>query len=215
MKVCVGIATFRGRENSLKQTISSLSNQVDEIFLYDNETNPDLTDNGKFYGLNLIKEPCYYFTCDDDLTYPSDYVETMVEAIERTKGIVTHHGRILLGENRSYYTGHKVFHCLKHNNSECRLDVAGTGVSAWSTKDFNPKHLAFAKDKKMSDVIFSLEASRRNKKITLIKHRAGWITHNKIDMSKTIAHTESRNQHRQIILSNEIWRLNYQREQKI
>lgn len=213
MKVVVGMATFKGRERCVEEAIDSLSSQVDEILLYDNEVNPDLTDNGKFYGLNLIEEPCYYFSCDDDLIYPADYVETMIEAIERTKTIVTHHGRILLGQNRSYYTGHRVFHCLQYNASQCRLDVAGTGVSAWRTDYFNPVELAFKEDKKMSDLTFSLEASKQGKQITLIRHRGDWIRHSeKLDISKTIAVTESKNQHRQIQLADEIWRLNYQKQ---
>ena len=36
MKVIVGLSTFEGRENSLKDTIKSLENQVDEIIIYDN-----------------------------------------------------------------------------------------------------------------------------------------------------------------------------------
>jgi len=121
MKTVVGMATFKGREKAVDTAINSLSNQVDEIILYDNEVNPDLTDNGKFYGLSLQKEPCYYFTCDDDLFYPSNYVETMIESIERLGGIVTHHGRKLKGLYLSYYRGHENFRCLDNNNHETRI----------------------------------------------------------------------------------------------
>lgn len=215
MKIVVGMATFRGRERCVQEAIDSLVNQVDEIVLYDNESNPDLTDNGKFYGLNILEEDCYYLSCDDDLIYPADYANRMVEAIERKGGIVSHHGRILLGQNRSYYTGHKTFHCLKYNNSEARIDVAGTGVSGWKTSEFNPKHLAFAKDKRMSDIIFSLEAARQRVPIHVLRHRGGYIKHSdKLDMAKTIAAEDSLKQDRHIQLADEIWRLNYQREQK-
>ena len=216
MRVIVGMATFKGRENSVKEAVNSLSGQVDEIILYDNELNPNLTDNGKFYGLNILKEDCYYLSCDDDLIYPHDYAQTMIEAIERTKGIVTHHGRILLGERDSYYRGgHKTFRCLDYNGSECQIDVAGTGVSGWRTDYFDCKELAFEKYQKMSDIIFSREAAIQGKKITVLKHKQGWIKHTDIDLSKTIHATESRREETQTKLANEIWRLNYQSEQKI
>ena len=70
MRKIVGIATFKGREKALQKAIESLQYQCDEIIIYDNEVNPNLTDNGKFYGLTLQDKPCYFFTCDDDLQYP-------------------------------------------------------------------------------------------------------------------------------------------------
>ena len=55
-KVIVGIATMKGREESLKKTIKSLAGQVDEIVIYDNEIMPNRADNGKFFPLRLYKE---------------------------------------------------------------------------------------------------------------------------------------------------------------
>jgi hypothetical protein len=81
MKIVVGMATFAGREKAVERAMQSLVNQVDEIILYDNEVNPNLYDNGKFYGLKLQRKPCYYFTADDDLIYPSNFVQTMIDAI--------------------------------------------------------------------------------------------------------------------------------------
>ena len=83
LKKIVGMATMKGREKSVERAINSLAGQVDEIILYDNAVNPDLTDNGKFYALDKIKEPCYFFTCDDDLEYHPNYISRMITAIDK------------------------------------------------------------------------------------------------------------------------------------
>lgn len=207
MKVIVGMATFKGREKACDGALDSLSKQVDTIYLYDNEKNEDLTDNGKFYGLELMDEPCIYLSCDDDLIYPPNYAEVMVEAIEKHKCIVSHHGRILTGLDVDYYSGHKSFRCLDEVRAWQLLDVCGTGVTGFSTEYFNPK-LWNAEDKKMSDLVFSLEAKKQDKRITLLPHSKGWIKHLPIDHSKSIAVTE-RNNKRQIEIANEIYTLRH------
>ena len=205
MKIVVGMATFKGREQAVEIAINSLSSQVDEIILYDNEVNPDIADNGKFYGLTMQKEPCYYFTCDDDLIYPPDYISKMIEAIERHGCIITHHGRILQGLDLSYYKGHKAIRCLKNSSYTGVVDIPGTGVTGFRTDYFNPNRLHLSKDKKMSDCIFALEASKQQKKIMSIPHSKDWIKQIPIDNDTSICRTMVENETRQIQLSNIIY----------
>lgn len=194
MRVIVGIATMSGREKNLQVTMESLSGQCDELHIYDNALESiDLADNGKFRFLDQYNEPIYYFSCDDDLIYPPDYVKKSISAVEKYGCIITYHGRYLLGSNRNYYTGHKVYRCLGHVENDHEIDVAGTGVTAFRTDYFNPTQLYQSEHKKMSDVIFSLEAAKQMKKIMLIGHDADWIVDQKnIHPSKTIHGTESR-----------------------
>lgn len=208
MKVIVGMATFAGREDACEQAVESLSNQVDDILLWDNseEGQADLADNGKFAGLSYINEDCYYLTCDDDILYPEDYVETMVKAIERTDAIVTHHGRILGGLNLDYYTEHLSFRCLDAVGYPKLIDVCGTGVTGFKTSVFNPVGLAHAEDKKMSDLIFSLAAAHHGTPILLQPHEKGWIKQLDIDHRTSIFETERKNK-RQIEIANEIYNL--------
>lgn len=207
MKIIAGMATMPGREYSLKKAVKSLSNQVDEIIVYDNGINPDIADNGKFFGLTQLHEPCYYFTCDDDILYPKNYVSSMIEAIEATNSIVSHHGRILKGKDKSYYRGHDPIRCLDENMRLVTLDVCGTGVTAFRTDYFNPITLIESVDLRMSDIIFSLEAKRQGKKIISLPHNKGWIKQLPIDMKRSICTTESKKEGRQIELANEIWNL--------
>jgi hypothetical protein len=208
MRVVVGIATFNKR--NLDRTIESLSTQAHDIRIYNNETRDlNLTDNGKFYFLSDYKEPVYYFTCDDDLIYPPDYVSKTIQAIEKHKCIVSYHGRILRGLNRSYYREHTALQCTHGFMQTLELDVCGTGVTAFRTDYFNPTTLWASPDKRMSDLVFSLEAAKQDKKIMHIGHQSKWIRY--IDQPKgtTIYEMESKNESRQIEIANEIWLLKH------
>lgn len=208
MKISANIATYKPRKESLKRAIESISNQVDVVRVYDNEVMPDLKDNGKFHALDLITEPEIYLTCDDDLIYPPDYVKRIVEAIERYKCIVSFHGRQLLGMGLDYYKGHKSFHCLHGVIHDEMVDVVGTGVCGFDTRYFHPKGLAYSPDKKMSDLIFSLEAAKHGKQMGVITHAPNWIKH--IDNKETIFETESvKGTPRQNQIANEIFELRY------
>ena len=208
-KVIIAIATFKGREESIKKTIASLASQADSIRIYNNEERDiDLTDNGKFYFLQEYSQPIYYLTCDDDIIYPPTYVEDMVKAIDKYKCIITHHGRKLLGLNRSYYRDHRSYSCLKRNDRIRKLDVAGTGVTGFRTDQFNPSDIWQSKDKRMSDLVFSLEARKQKKEILLIPHTSNYFTYqNEIQYTKTICGQDSMNDKRQSEIADLIFRL--------
>lgn len=180
-RIFVGMATMKGREQQLKLAIQSLTKQVDEIVLYDNSKNEDLTDNGKFYVLeylrkNKITENAYILLCDDDLIYPHNYVKKMIDEVKKTGNIVTCHGRILEQKAQSYYRGgHKAFGCLSTVEYSGEIDVPGTGCTAFSIEYFNPKNLHKAKVHRMSDLVFALEAKKQNKTITMMPHSRYWI----------------------------------------
>jgi hypothetical protein len=206
MKVIVGIATTDERTSQLKKTINSLYNQVDKICVYNNSKNKiDYTDNGKFYILKQYTEPIYYFSCDDDIIYPSNYIKHTIEQIEKYKCIVTYHGRILKGLDLNYYIGHKVFNCKYTTLKDERIDVCGTGVTAFRTDYFNPIEIYKSEYKRMSDLVFSLEAINQGKNIMQLKHNQNWLIVQPIPMNKTIAGTSYNNCKQQNELANQIY----------
>ncbi len=171
--------------------------------------NDNLTDNGKFYDLdNVYGNHEYYFTMDDDLIYPHDYVENTIQSIKNYGMIVTYHGRILKGKGLKYYYDHRVFRCLGKVSQDKKIDVCGTGVTAFDTRYFHPKGLANHPMKKMSDLTFSLEAARQGKKIGVMRHDVGWIR--TVKHEENIFGTESRNgTPNQNNIANQIYQLNY------
>jgi hypothetical protein len=208
VKIIVGIATHKGREESLNKTIDSLLKYVDDIRVYDNEKEPyNATDNGKFRFLEYYQKPIYALTCDDDIIYPPDYVDTLLEGVEKHGTICTFHGRKLRGKNLSYYKGHRAFGFNRNCPFTMEIDVTGTGVSAWRTDQFNPTDLWKAEDKLMSDIVFSLEAAKQGIGITHLGHAGNWLIQQPIPIEKTIYGREVKKEHRQIELANEIYRI--------
>lgn len=208
MKVVIGIATTGDREEYLQRTIASLKDQCDEMFIYRNDRMPeDYTDNAKFIFLTMFNKPIYYFSCDDDIIYPPDYVSKTIREIEKHKCIVTYHGRILRGLNRSYYEGHTALSCKHSFISTHPLDVAGTGVTAFRTDYFNPIDIYKSEDKCMSDLVFSLEAAKQGKTIMHIGHEGGWIIPQDLPKGTTIYEKNWQNCKRQSEIADEIWKI--------
>lgn len=208
MKIVVGMATTNARKEFAEQAIESLEAQVDIIYLYNNDERvEDLTDNGKFHGLNFIEEYCYYFTCDDDIIYPPTYVKDMIAKIEEHKCIVTHHGRRLRGLNREYYRGHYGYRCLSFNPQDRLIDIAGTGVTAFKTDYFCPSQLSHANDKMMADCVFSLEATKQGKEIMVLAHKEGYFKDLQVPKELTIYEMQKDKAIRQREIADEIWRL--------
>jgi len=206
-KVVIGMATFGVRDEFRKKTIDSLIGQADRIIIYNNDDNPDLVDNAKFYGLKMYQDPqdpVYYFTVDDDIIYPPTYVEDMITAIELHKCIVTHHGRIVENKGVPYYRGHKAIHCLQNSGADIEVTVPGTGVCAWRTDYFLPKDLHNHELQRMSDCIFALEVAKQGKKIMALKHKKGYFKYMDVPIESTIHTTEHKKAHKQREICDQI-----------
>ena len=206
MKIIVGIATIHGREQQLQNTFESLCPYVDEINIYHNGKEAiDYTDNAKFESLKKYKEPIYFFSCDDDIIYPPNYIEKTIKLIDRFNCIVTYHGRILRGKGIDYYKSHQSFSCKATNTQNRYIDVAGTGVTAFRTDYFNPREIYNSEYKRMSDLVFSLEVRKQGKKILLGEHQYKWIQVQNIPLQNTIYGMEFKNQSKQIQLADAIY----------
>ena len=203
LKRIVSIATKGDRPEQLKRTIASLENQCDEVFVYDNTMRTDYTDNAKFWLLEELSEPCYYFTADDDLIYPSDYCQKTVEWIYKFGEIISYHGRILKEPIRSYYRGHTVYDFRGVNDRAMFLDVGGTGVMCFRTDIFKPDQIYKSEYKCMSDLVLSLEAKKQGRRIICPPHPQNWIIQQEV--SGGIMSTFAKNEHQQIELAKQIY----------
>jgi hypothetical protein len=103
------VATYN-RKDSLLKTIESIYNQADTINialnlysevpkeLIDNKINIFNTDNSigaSFKFLRICESNGYFFSIDDDLIYPKNYSDYMIDKFNQydRKNIVTLHGR--------------------------------------------------------------------------------------------------------------------------
>ena len=202
----IGIATKGDRPEQLSRTLESLKNQADRIYVWDNSEDGwyNFTDNGKFKFLDLFDAPIYYLSCDDDILYPKDYVTRTVEEIEKHQCIISWHGRVFNPDIKKYYeSGHREMRYFQENIDNYRLDCCGTGVTGFRTDYFNPNDIYRSKYKRMSDLVFSLEAWEQGKKMVTPEKKHLWIKPQEVKNS--IFGSESKGeQTQQIELMNKI-----------
>ena len=209
--IVAGIASMGKRHASLIDTVNSLTPQVDMVHVYCQPDHPakpsdfaeperveligpgvygkDMGDAGKFYRAGEY-EDAYYLSCDDDLVYPPDYADTVVEAINAYGGrvIVGFHGVLMKKNPKHYYRDRQVFHGLGSLADDQYVHVIGTCSCGFHTKHV-PLTFADFKSENIADIWISLWAQEHAVPVVCLKHRKGWIQHTeKIDLKETLFH---------------------------
>lgn len=112
--IVASLATLPSRRDIALRAVASLLPQVDALYIWLDKHSPtevanacaafddawadtgvvvprptvfsgDRGDGGKFYPLPFLRDDDVWLICDDDIEYPADYVETMVEGLERAE----------------------------------------------------------------------------------------------------------------------------------
>ena len=114
-RIVVGMASYPPRKRGMLETVRRILPQCDVLHLYLNGYTtrppelpmdpkldiilagpgcefPDRGSHGKFHWVDA--EEGYYCTVDDDILYPPDYIERLIEGVERygRQAIVSYHG---------------------------------------------------------------------------------------------------------------------------
>lgn len=190
--IVVGMATIPERLNTLGMVLANLHPQVDRIELALNGftsipailssypkvratiTTNEKGDANKFFNVHKYTDS-YYFSCDDDILYPKDYVSTYIPYIDA--GFLTSiHGANIPREYKltSYYRGRKqMAHCL-NNGNQVQVDIVGSGVSGFHTSKLVVDYDEF-KHANMADIWLSMQAHEQGVKRLCITHGKGWI----------------------------------------
>lgn len=192
--VRAGMASVPARVDQLALAVRSIVEQVDALHVYLNgydevpaflnhpkihvsrsQDHGDLRDTGKFWSLRCADYD-YYFSLDDDIVYPPNYVSTLVAKIEQyeRKAVVGVHGADLLPEVTSYIRDRDVVHCLMANESDRAVDIIGTGTAAFH-KDTLKIGLEDFQMHGMTDVWFSLAAFHQRVPCIAVQRRANWL----------------------------------------
>lgn len=218
-EIVFGVASIESRIPSLIEAIESIYYQADKIYIYQNgykkinliddplnkliyfsslDTGIDKGDAGKFYFLKNLKD-CFYFSIDDDLTYPSNYVETLIGKIKKSSRpiIVSCHGKIFKPNAKNWFKDVWLnFRCLDCENEDVTLQFGGTGVMAFHTSYFCPSFEIFQKEN-MADTWIGLEANNQGISIIGVAHPYGWIkstsAFDSLENKKTIYSENSKN----------------------
>jgi hypothetical protein len=190
--ITFNIASIPDRVDLLINTVNSIIDQVDfvNICLNNYESNPfedydkvnvvfsnnALGDGGKFLFASQVNG--YYFTGDDDIIYPENYIKDTIKQLEKGYDIVTYHGRSFLHfPINSYYKSPAIRNrCLSQWEFTEPIHIGGTGVMAFHTDNFRPNIAGF-KRKNMSDIWVSCQAKELDLKIWGLKHSGDYFTY--------------------------------------
>lgn len=206
-KVIAGMASIKSRAHILKKTIQSIINQVDHIHVYLNDYDSvpqflqnnykitfylgkiykDRGDTGKYFAINKVEDG-YFFSCDDDLLYPKDYVEKTVAFLKshNDRVIATYHGAILKqGKLSNYYRDRKQIHYSHFQRESMEVNIGGTGVMAFHVDTFKPDITQFTYPN-MSDIWVSIQAQEKRIPILCAPRSLDWIRAEKLPESETI-----------------------------
>ena len=191
-KVTVNIATQPHRVHTLETTLQSLLPQCDTAFVYLNNftevpkflknkkvkyfQGEDLGASGKFYNLENFKG--YYFTCDDDILYPKDYIgymKHMIDLYKRQAAIGVHATVYHRLPIKSYYTSGKIYYCNDGNSENRFVNMLGTGTLGFHTDTFPELTINDFPEKNMCDPYFAKYAIERNVPQVTLTRAGGWI----------------------------------------
>lgn len=155
LEAIAGMATMPSRSDTAPSAIASILPQVDHLYLFldgfaevplfaqDPKIRPllssqhgDLKANGKFLGLALHEKECLYFSLDDDIAYPDNYVSTMRASLKDYDygAVVGVHASTMNQTIDSYLRDRVVVHRSRGVISDFQTDVLGTCSTAFATQ---------------------------------------------------------------------------------
>ncbi|MHA1288572.1 hypothetical protein DRO66_00285 [Candidatus Bathyarchaeota archaeon] len=208
-KVVGGVASQPYRVKFLEKTIESIYDQFDIIHVYLNgydvvpeflnrdkinpilsgEAEGDLKALGKFYMTG--QERGYYFSMDDDIVYPSNYVDRLVREIDirYRKAVVGVHGTIYRRHPvKSYYTdrGRNILYCYHANMRTQSVHMLGTGTMAFHTDTLNFNWKDFEEQKNMLDPQMCKLLHSKEIPTISVSRTKGWIVEQKGSQDQAI-----------------------------
>lgn len=185
--ITVQIASIPDREDMLRQVVESLRPQVDKLFValngYDHtpaflkegefiHLDNSMGDAAKFYGVENLKG--YIFCCDDDLVYPANYIQSMIEGMKKHQSIVTLHGYTYPEPYVSHKNRLKTHHCLFDVLEDVPVNVGGTGAMGFHSSILKVSFSDFTLPN-MADVFVAKLAREQGVKITVLKHAKDYL----------------------------------------
>lgn len=192
--VFVGLASIPARVESLKQVIEGMLPQVKGIGVYLNnyeevpaflkhpkiqiarsQDHGDVRDNGKFFFLD--KTNCAkYATIDDDIAYPSNYIERLLsfqQALGGTHAVGVHavaYGRRI----EKLLKGRYLWHFKDPNDCLLPCNMVGTGTLLFDQRYFKLDYSEIGTPG-MADVWFAVAAKKRGFTLWVAPRKRNWL----------------------------------------
>lgn len=197
--VVVSLCSIPERAELLRQVLASLAPQVDalhiyldrydsipdfvrnchpQVTVYLSKDHPGLRDNGKFLAFSALAEDCYYFTADDDIVYPPDYVASMVRRIEdyERQAVIGVHGVLLPEQAEGYFTSFRKVHMFKKElERDALVNNLGTGTVAFHSGLLRGLDLTHFGTPGMADLHLSVFCKQRDVPMVALARPEDWL----------------------------------------
>lgn len=187
--VFASLATIPARARGLERVVAALLPQVDGLGVHldghdrvprglDDEkivvVRGDGGDSGKFAWAGTTSG--YQLVCDDDLDYPPDYVERLIEGIERhgRRAVVGFHGAVLREPVSDYFRSRRLLHFASALARDTPVHVLGTGVAGFHVSALRVTPGDFPVPN-MADVWLALLGQRRRVPFVCLRREAAWL----------------------------------------
>jgi hypothetical protein len=190
------IATMPSRIDTFQKVLPAIHAQVGHVFVYlDGHDRPpaflerfdrlsvycakdlgDLHADSRFLCLQHITAPTVVAMVDDDIIYPQNYVDRLVEALQKFDGeaIVGVHGRVFLPPHKSYVKNALLFHFAKELSESCYVHELGIGTCAFVSSSFAVDPREWERHD-MADIIVAIQAQRRGLPRIAVARPTGWL----------------------------------------
>lgn len=197
--VVVSLCSIPERVELLRRTLASLAPQADalhvyldryesvpdfvrdyhpQVTVYLSRDYPGLRDNGKFLAFPALREDCYYFTADDDILYPPDYVASLIRRIEHygRQAVVGVHGVLVPEETQGYFSGYrKVLNFTRELERDALVNNLGTGTVAFHSALLRGLDLGHFCEAGMADLYLSVFCKQRGIPMVAIARPDDWL----------------------------------------
>ena len=191
--VIASMASIESREKSLYETVLSIYDQVDKLYVYLNDyskipnflrrdkievilsVNGDLGDSGKFFPVDGLYG--YIFTMDDDIIYPENYVRKMCEKIDfyqKKAFICVEGGFVPKHKLTSFYDEVYGFRFDRVLAEDASVEIPGTGTLAFHSL-IGHVNMEDFKNGIMTDIWLYLFCERKNIPRIAIQRPQGWL----------------------------------------
>ncbi|WP_058369960.1 glycosyltransferase family A protein [Psychrobacter sp. ENNN9_III] len=141
----------------------------------------DYRDNAKFLAFDKLKNQLsnfYYFTIDDDILYPHDYVRSLLDRLKVYKNslVIGVHGVMYEENPRSYFKRRFVYHFQGTKLESPKLvNNLGTGTVAFHSSLFRQLNPDMWPTGGMVDIYFSNECRKNNILLLCIDRHKNWL----------------------------------------
>lgn len=189
-KIVASISCIKHRRHNLHNVLRSVLPQCDSVilhidfspmqyelpntnnlivFVHDSQTSEIRTVDA------ALNTDAYYFMIDDDIIYPSNYMNTMVNMLDAYNNvpILCVHGSIInFKKDDNWYRNRIVFHFASGLYEPQIINVPGAGTSCFYTGSFVPEKYT---NLNMTDIQIARQAKMTNTPILCINRPAYWL----------------------------------------